>query len=69
MHLSWLADNYHPVGRRDEARAVFERLLSVRNDLGLRSEEYDPQDRRLIGNSRQAFSHVAPVNTALRLRR
>ena len=64
----WLADNYHLVGRRDEARAVFERLLSLRNDLGLLSEEYDPQNRRLIGNFPQAFSHVALVNTALRLR-
>jgi GH15 family glucan-1,4-alpha-glucosidase len=64
----WLADNYHLVGRRDEARAVFERLLSLRNDLGLLSEEYDPRNRRLIGNFPQAFSHVALVNTALRLR-
>ena len=64
----WLADNYHLVGRRDEARGVFERLLSLRNNLGLLSEEYDPQKRRLIGNFPQAFSHVALINTALRLR-
>ena len=64
----WLADNYHLIGRRDEARAVFERLLGLRNDLGLLSEEYDPRNRRLIGNFPQAFSHVALVNTALRLR-
>ena len=64
----WLVDNYYLVGRHDEARAVFERLLSLRNDLGLLSEEYDPQNRRLVGNFPQAFSHVALVNTALRLR-
>ena len=51
-----------------EACAVFERLLGLRNDLGLLSEEYDPRNRRLIGNFPQAFSHVALVNTALRLR-
>jgi GH15 family glucan-1,4-alpha-glucosidase len=65
----WLADNYLLLGRADEARAVFERLLTLRSDLGLLSEEYDPPSRRLLGNYPQAFSHVALVNTALRLRR
>ena len=64
----WLADNLRVVGRREEARALFERLLGLRNDLGLLSEEHDPQNRRLIGNFPQALSHVALVNTALRLR-
>src|SRR5205085_5967721 len=46
----WLADNYALVGRLDEARALFERLLSLRNDLGLLAEEYDPVAGRLLGN-------------------
>jgi GH15 family glucan-1,4-alpha-glucosidase len=60
----WLADNYALQGRHDEARAVFERLLAVRNDVGLLSEEYDPRTRRFLGNLPQAFSHVSLVNTA-----
>jgi GH15 family glucan-1,4-alpha-glucosidase len=60
----WLADNYAVSGRMDEAREVFERLLAVRNDLGLLAEEYDPQTRRLMGNFPQAFSHVGVINTA-----
>jgi GH15 family glucan-1,4-alpha-glucosidase len=59
-----LADAYVLVGRRDEARKLFERLLSVSNDLGLLSEEFDPAAKRLLGNFTQAFSHVALVNTA-----
>jgi GH15 family glucan-1,4-alpha-glucosidase len=65
----WLADNLALQGRRDEAREVFERLLSVRNDLGLLSEEYDAHARRLVGNFPQAFSHVGLVNTAFNLGR
>jgi GH15 family glucan-1,4-alpha-glucosidase len=65
----WLADNYALCGRLDEARAVFERLLAIRNDLGLLSEEYDPVSRRLLGNFPQAFSHVGLVNTARNLTR
>ena len=65
----WLADNYIVLGRRDEARELFERLLTVRNDLGLLAEEYTLQSRRLAGNFPQAFSHVALVNTALNLSR
>jgi GH15 family glucan-1,4-alpha-glucosidase len=65
----WLCDNYALAGRRDEARALFERLLAIRNDLGLLAEEYDPRTRRLLGNFPQAFSHVSLVNTALNLTR
>jgi GH15 family glucan-1,4-alpha-glucosidase len=60
----WLADNLALMGRRDEAREIFERLLSLRNDVGLLSEEYDPKAGRLVGNFPQAFSHVGLVNTA-----
>jgi GH15 family glucan-1,4-alpha-glucosidase len=60
----WLADAYVLLGRVKDARQLFERLLSLRNDLGLLSEEYDTQRRRLVGNFPQAFSHVALINTA-----
>jgi len=60
----WLADNYVLQGRYDEARALFERLLSLRNDVGLLAEEYDPSDKRQLGNFPQAFSHLALINTA-----
>jgi GH15 family glucan-1,4-alpha-glucosidase len=60
----WLADNYAFQGRHAEAREIFERVLAIRNDLGLLSEEYDPVDRRLLGNFPQAFSHFGMVNTA-----
>lgn len=60
----WLADAYVLLGRYDDAVALFERLLSVRNDLGLLAEEYDPRMRRQLGNFPQAFSHVGLVNTA-----
>jgi GH15 family glucan-1,4-alpha-glucosidase len=63
----WLADNYALVGRRAEARALFERLLSLRSDLGLLAEQYDPKTRRLIGNYPQALSHIALINTAYNL--
>jgi len=65
----WLADNYVLQGRREEARALFERLIGLCNDVGLLSEEYDPRARRLLGNFPQALSHVALVNTALNLSR
>ncbi|WP_374654539.1 glycoside hydrolase family 15 protein [Dongia sp.] len=65
----WLVDNLILQGRPDEAAALFERLLALRNDLGLLSEEYDPRERRLIGNFPQAFSHIALVNSALNLTR
>ncbi|MBV9302024.1 MAG: glycoside hydrolase family 15 protein [Acidobacteriaceae bacterium] len=60
----WLVDNYVLQHRYDEARALFERLLSIRNDVGLLSEEYDPRERRQLGNFPQAFSHLALVNSA-----
>jgi len=63
----WLADALCLLGRRDEARKLFERLLELANDVGLLAEEYDPASGRLLGNFPQAFSHVALVNTALNL--
>ncbi len=63
----WLADNYVLQGRLAEARALFDRLLALRNDVGQLAEEYDPRARRQVGNFPQAFSHIALVNTALRL--
>ena len=65
----WLADAYILLGRRDDARKLFERLLALCNDLGLLSEEYDPAGKRLLGNFPQAFSHIALVNTAHNLDR
>jgi len=65
----WLADNMVLQGRTAEARALFQRLLTLCNDVGLLAEEYDPHGRRLLGNFPQAFSHVALVNTALNLTR
>jgi GH15 family glucan-1,4-alpha-glucosidase len=65
----WLADAYALSGRHDEARALFERLLSLRTDLGLLSEEYDVHARRLVGNFPQAFSHIALLTTAHNLAR
>ena len=61
------ADNYALMGRDAEAREVFERLLALRNDVGLLSEEYDTEAGRLVGNFPQAFSHVPLIDTALRL--
>jgi GH15 family glucan-1,4-alpha-glucosidase len=60
----WLADNYALMGRHEEARTVFERLLALRNDVGLLSEEYDTEAGRLVGNFPQAFSHVPLIDTA-----
>ncbi|MDY1546883.1 glycoside hydrolase family 15 protein [Luteibacter sahnii] len=65
----WLVENYVLLGRIDEARALFERLISLTNDLGLLAEEYDPRSKRLLGNFPQAFSHVALVNAAYSLAR
>ncbi len=59
----WLADNLALLGRRVEARALFERPLAMQNDVGLLAEEYDPSARRLVGNFPKAFSHVGLVNT------
>jgi len=63
----WLADNLALQGRYTEAREIFERLLTLRNDVGLLSEQYDPKARRLVGNFPQAFSHVGLINTARNL--
>ncbi len=63
----WLADALHGIGRTDEARALFERLLSLRNDVGLLSEEYDTDTSRQLGNFPQAFSMVGLINTARHL--
>ncbi|MDX6347960.1 MAG: hypothetical protein QOF84_2750 [Streptomyces sp.] len=63
----WLADALHRTGREGEARALFEKLLTLRNDVGLLSEEWDPVEGRQLGNFPQAFSHIGLVNTALTL--
>jgi GH15 family glucan-1,4-alpha-glucosidase len=60
----WLANCLHLTGRKKEAHELFERLLVLRNDLGLLSEEYDPVAKRQLGNFPQAFTHVALVNSA-----
>jgi len=65
----WLTDCLALLGRRDEARELFERLLGLCNDVGLLSEEYDPVAKRLVGNFPKAFTHVGLVNTALNLDR
>ncbi|HKP67310.1 MAG TPA: glycoside hydrolase family 15 protein, partial [Casimicrobiaceae bacterium] len=65
----WLADAYTMCGRHRDAKRLFERLLKIRNELGLLSEEYDVKAKRLVGNFPQAFSHIALINTALNLRR
>jgi GH15 family glucan-1,4-alpha-glucosidase len=65
----WLADNFVLQGRTEEACEQFERLLAVRNDVGLLAEEYDPVGRRQLGNFPQAFSHLALAGTALNLAR
>jgi GH15 family glucan-1,4-alpha-glucosidase len=63
----WLVDNYVLLGRHEDAVKMFERLLEVRNDVGLLSEEYDAVEKRQLGNFPQAFSHVGLVNTAFNL--
>jgi GH15 family glucan-1,4-alpha-glucosidase len=63
----WLVDNLQLLGRHDDARRLFERLLALRNDVGLLAEGYDSERRRLAGNFPQAFSHVGLINTAMNL--
>jgi GH15 family glucan-1,4-alpha-glucosidase len=63
----WLANSLALIGRRGDAIALFERLLALRNDLGLLAEEYDPIAKRQLGNFPQAFSHTAIINTAAHL--
>jgi len=65
----WLCDNYLLQGRHTEARQLFERLLAIRNDVGLLAEEYHPPTGRQVGNFPQAFSHVALVSTAFNVQR
>jgi GH15 family glucan-1,4-alpha-glucosidase len=65
----WMADAYLLIGRVGDARRLFERLLSLRNDVGLLAEEYDTRAQRLVGNFPQAFSHIALINTAHNLAR
>ena len=63
----WLVDNLVLLGRRDDARRLYDRLLTLRNDVGLLAEQYDPRARRLLGNFPQALSHIALVNSACNL--
>jgi GH15 family glucan-1,4-alpha-glucosidase len=63
----WLVNALHLIGEHDEAVSIFERLLSLRSDLGLLSEEYDPRYGRQVGNTPQAFSHVPLIQAALNL--
>ncbi|MFI6803793.1 glycoside hydrolase family 15 protein [Streptomyces luteogriseus] len=63
----WMADDLAMIGRVDEARKLFEKLLALRNDLGLLAEEWDSRLQRQVGNFPQAFSHVPLIDTALRL--
>jgi GH15 family glucan-1,4-alpha-glucosidase len=65
----WLVDAYVVQNRWPEAHALFNRLLALRNDVGLLSEEYDQRRGRLVGNFPQAFTHVALVNSAFNLTR
>jgi GH15 family glucan-1,4-alpha-glucosidase len=60
----WLVMCLWLMGRRDEARQMYERLLGLRNDVGLLSEEYDPNSGRMLGNFPQALSHIALVHAA-----
>jgi GH15 family glucan-1,4-alpha-glucosidase len=60
----WLADTYLLLGRREDARRLFEHVLSLCNDVGLLSEEYDVSKGRMLGNFPQALSHIGLINTA-----
>jgi len=63
----WLVDAYLLLDRKDEAHRLFKRLLTVCNDVGLLSEEYDPRTGHLLGNFPQALSHIALINSAFNL--
>jgi GH15 family glucan-1,4-alpha-glucosidase len=65
----WMVDAYVMLGRLDDAHAMFNRLVALCNDVGLLSEEYEPESKELLGNFPQAFSHVALVNSAFNLTR
>jgi GH15 family glucan-1,4-alpha-glucosidase len=63
----WMADALHGIGRHDEATELFQRLVGLANDVGLLAEEYDPVAKRQVGNTPQAFSHLALINAARHL--
>ena len=63
----WMVMCLHLIGRKEEAREMFERLLALRNDVGLLSEEYDPSNKRMLGNFPQALSHIALAHAAFTL--
>jgi GH15 family glucan-1,4-alpha-glucosidase len=65
----WLADVYGLMGRQADARKLFERLLSLCNDVGLLAEQYEPRAGRMLGNFPQAFSHIGIINAALNIHR
>jgi GH15 family glucan-1,4-alpha-glucosidase len=65
----WLADVYVLLGRHEDARALYDKLLGLSNDVGLLSEQYDTEDGRMLGNFPQAFSHIGVINTGLNLLR
>jgi GH15 family glucan-1,4-alpha-glucosidase len=67
--IFWLADSLFLTGQREDAEQLFERLLTLRNDVGLLSKGYDRHAKRLVGNFPQALSHIALVNTARNLTR
>ena len=60
----WLADAYVLIGEFEKAKAMFDRVVAIANDLGLFAEEYDVVERRQVGNFPQALTHIALVNTA-----
>jgi GH15 family glucan-1,4-alpha-glucosidase len=60
----WLAQNYALIGQQEKAEALFERLLMLRNDLGLLAEEYDLGNQTMLGNFPQALTHMALIDTA-----
>jgi GH15 family glucan-1,4-alpha-glucosidase len=63
----WLVGSLKAIGRERDARTLFERLIKLCNDVGLLSEEYDPENKRMVGNFPQAYSHLALVNAAFAL--
>jgi len=63
----WLADSLAMIGRIGESRNLYQKLVALRNDVGLLAEEYDPASQRMLGNFPQAFSHLGLINTAWHL--
>ncbi len=60
----WMVTNLWLIGRKEDAKEMFDRLLALRNDVGLLSEEYEPTERRMVGNFPQALSHIALIHSA-----